>query len=98
MDIFKPKGPVDLGPGMDVLNPKGPIGLTDKPLGCNCASTRERLYYSIKKREEELLWTNTRGLRMKGDNSPLWQMVELALLMEKMRQSENPPSEKDDTI
>ena len=51
-----------------------------------------------KKREEELLWTNTRGLRMKGDNSPLWQMVELVLLMEKMRQSENPPSEKDDTI
>ena len=98
MDIFKPKGPVDLGPGMDVLKPKGPVGLTDKPLGCNCASTRERLYYSIKKREEELLWTNTRGLRMKGDNSPLWQMVELVLHMEKEQQSENPLPAKDDTI
>ena len=49
MDIFKPKGPVDLGPGMDVLKPKDPVGLADKLLGCNCASTRERLYYSIKK-------------------------------------------------
>ena len=98
MDIFKLKGPVDLGTGMDVLKPKYPVGLMDKSLGCNCASTRERLYYSIKKREEELLWTNTQGLRMKGDNSLLWQMVELALLMEKMRQSENPPSEKDDMI
>lgn len=98
MDIFKPKGPVELPSDMNILRSKGSVGLTDKPLGCNCASTRECLYYSIKKREEELLWTNTRGLRMKGDNSPLWQMVELVLLMEKMRQSENPPSEKDDTI
>lgn len=71
MDIFKPKGSVELPSDMNILRSKGSVDLTDKPLGCNCASTRERLYYSIKKREEELLWTNTRGLRMKSDNSPL---------------------------
>lgn len=62
MDIFETKGPVDLGTGMDVLKPKGPIGLADKSLGCNCASTRERFYYSIKKKERKNSYGQIHGV------------------------------------